>query len=462
MPDITPVPIIEKVIDDCTDRKRMSAGIDACQKREKDFRSALEMQLAGIAMIPEARARMTEKLSESWNGQQFKNGRIILASGNNVIPERREIIIGGGLHAAIYAASRVRMGFPKPIVLERGSGQEVGGAFAVSMNPVFRLNSRTRPGTAGLPDQDKALNYIPGGLLQPDMVTSEEYIDNSLMAWLIRLTLAQYAIVIPSSTVTRIDTPGRRLSQVRLADGTPINAGRVLDARGLGGPKTTSITSDFVLSFPQFMARMGTMFPLRGMQQVAVIGGGNSGLCAAESLLGIAPGHSSAIGLDYVQRVDLYAKNGIDGATCTEFRAGQRGRYIRLAQFLEGNASSPSTRLRVIPTAGYATPMPDGVIVNERTYDMAIRCTGYAIQADLTTLSFSFVRKTPTVSTGTVLATRAAPYQVYRIGVAADIPFSAAETDSGISDNPANKISIFRTAPRTAALATILPAVDQA
>ncbi len=448
-------PVIQKVVDTVLDKNRMSAGIKACQGRESDFPGQTAMLLAGIAMIPEARQLMSDEITREWTARQFTT---------TADYSSQEIIFGGGFHAAVYAANRVRMGFPRPVVLEHNSAERTGGAFAMSLNPVFRLNSRSRPGALGLPDQDKALNDLPGGLLQPSMISSEEYPTNADMAWLIRLTLAQYAEVYPNVTVTglgsgsslgisRDETPVK----LTLGDGRTIIAGRVIDATGTG----TEITdnpggSDRILTFSQFMARMGTMFPLRSIRQAAVIGGGNAGLCAAESLLGIAPGHTSAIGLDYVDRVDLYATT-VDGRTCEQFRQASRGRYIRTAQFLDGNVSNPSTRLQIINQLGYPTAIPDGVIVNDRTYNLAIVCTGSQLASLRPAgLSYFSVRRPGQNGAGTVIATRAQPYGAYRIGPAANLVFSDAEIASGITAIAANKISIFRNAPKTAALAFLL------
>jgi hypothetical protein len=241
-----------------------------------------------------------------------------------------------------------------------------------------------------------------------------------------------------------------------------ITAGRVLDARGNGTDRDASLAdNERVFTFSQFMVKMGGTFPLRGMQQVAVIGGGNSGLCAAESALGIAPGNTSVTGLDYVSQVDLYATT-IDGRTCSAFRSAQRGRYIRLAQFLDGNASNPSTRLRVMDQSGYASALPGGVLVNDRTYDMAVLCTGYKrprLPGD--ELAYFSVTSSGIDGGGSVLAKAGTPFESYRIGVAADIPFSSAEFDSGIASIPANQVSMFRNGPRTAALAAMLPAVGK-
>jgi hypothetical protein len=439
--EIAADPILQDIIEDILDQKRMSAGIEACRERMSDFGSQLEMQLAGIAMVPEARDRVTERLDAHWTRRA--------AAG---VPDTtgRELIIGAGLHAAIYAASRVRMGYRKPIVLERGD--RPGGAFAVSMKPVFRLNSRSRPGRVGLPDQDKALNYIPGAPLQPAMISSQEYPDNTDMAWLIRLTLAQYADVYPGTAVTGIGVLTGTALRVTTSSG-PLRAARVIDARGIG----TERRQAGALTFSEFMGRMGGMFPLRGMAQVAVIGGGNSGLCAAESLLGVAPGNTSAIGLDYVSRVDLYGTT-IDGRSCSEFRTSARGRYMKLAQFLTGNTSQPTDRLRLMGVNGYVTALPgdDGALVNDRPYDMAVVCTGSALgplEPLETRYPYTELRVSPS---STVLAKQARPLQLFRIGPAADIAFSEAERQAGIDANKASQVAMFRLAQRTAALGAML------
>jgi hypothetical protein len=451
-PEAVPLrPVIRNVIEEVLDKKRLSEGIAACRERQADFAGETEMQLAGIAMVPEARRLMSDALTSYWSDPSRGTPLGL------TLDKQREFIIGAGFHAAVYSANRVRMGFPRPVVLEQGSAERVGGAFAMSLNPVFRLNSRNRPGGVGLPDQDKALNYLPGAMIQPSMMTSEEYPSNADMAWLVRLTLAQYADVYPGTAVSSLSVSSRGNTvavNTNLGGTTP---GRVIDARGLGQELSTELADgERVLTFGQLMARMGGLFPLRGMRQVAVLGGGDSAKCAVESLLGIAPGNSSAIGLDYVDRVDWYTDT-IDGRTCSEFRSNQRGRYIRIAQFLEGNVSNPSTRLRVIGSRGYPVPMPDGVLVNDRTYDMAILAVGSSRTSLDDQLGYTPVRRN---DRGTSLATQAAPFSSYRIGPAAGLEFSDAEYAAGVAEIAANRVAMFRLAPRTAALAAMLPGLE--
>jgi len=451
-------PVIRSVISEIKDRRRMSEGIEACATRRGDFASEAEMELTGAAMVPEARRMLNDKLTAYWNQGYTGNLSDALANARD-----REVIIGAGFHAAVYCANRAAMGFPRPIVLESGTGEQVGGAFAMSLEPVFRLNSRNRPGSAGLPDQDKALNYLPGGLLQPSMVTSEEYPTNADMALVIRLALAQFADVVTGTRVTEIQpVTGDAPSPIRVIteDGTDRLFGRVLDARGLGTENGEQGANGVtVITFGQLMQRMGSMFPLRGMKQVAVIGSGDSGKCAVESMLGIAPGNTSAIGLDYVERVDWYTSGRINGRTCSEYRDSQRGRYLRIAQYLEGNVSNPRTRLRVMDALGTPSPLPDSVIVNDRTYDMAMLCTGSKRKDISDTLGYFGVKPRGARPGATFLGTMAAPFASYRLGPCADLGFSDTEFSSGVAEIPANRVAMFRLAPRTAALAAMLPGV---
>src|SRR5207248_2265085 len=219
----------------------------------------------------------------------------------------REVIIGSGFHAAVYAATRVRSGYPKPLVLERG--QRVGGTFAMTARPTFYLNSRNRAGAAGLAgDQKAALNFLLGAPIQAANVGMQEYQTNTDMALVIRLALAQYADVVTNATVLSVIREGTGV-EIEVADRSPLPAGRVIDARGVGDPVSQDIANgSTVLTFGQFMARMAGMWPLRGVRRVAVIGGGDSAKCTIESLLGIGPQpYMAAAALDSVDRVDWYS-----------------------------------------------------------------------------------------------------------------------------------------------------------
>jgi hypothetical protein len=451
-------PYLSFAIDRATRSKRYNAGIKAMRSRPEMFDTELQMNLAGIAAVPDARAMVDETID-----------RLLLGA---ILPPRYdapvagEVIIGGGFHAAVYCAARVAAGFRPPTVLERGP--TIGGAFGMSRNPSFYLNSYNRPAMIGLPSKGDArdgdgLNYLPGAPIQPAYLSGDEFQTNADMAWVIRVTLAMYANIYVNSAVADIDGgfDGRPI-KMRTASGLEISAERVIDARGMGNPRTADFFTDDgtrVMTFPQFMARADGPFPLRGMSRVAVIGGGDSGKCAAEALLGIAPrlGMNSAA-MDSVKSVDLYS-TGLSADTAT-WRARERGRYQRLGSYLPrlvndrfGAPTLPRTpaRLRVIPETGEVLRSAGTVLVNGQTYDHVILATG----SELPSIYSDSLTRTGTRAYQ--LAAKSFDREIYQVGPCADIPFSPAERDGGVSGISANRVAMFRLAPRTAALATMLP-----
>jgi len=421
----------------------MNQGTRACEARGKEFSTVTEMRLAGAAMMPAARKLITERMNRYWRNRS-----------SLFVPERPdEVIIGAGLHASVYAAARVAAGFPKPVILERG---KVGGAFAVTDCASFYLNSRNMPGQNGRPDRSlSGINFLPGAPVQPDMLTGREYQSNADMAFAIRASLAEYGEVYTGADVTDISYSGT----ITLASGMQIYAGRVIDARGLGdtatefGQKVNGIT---VQTFPQFMSTLDGMFPLKGLERVAVFGGGDSGKVTVEALLGIGPKETSLSGLDYVRQVDWYAsslpRNREDWA------ATQRGRYQRIGRYLARQADVRSDgrydgaeRLRIYNRRGTAIPTLNGALVGSRAYDRVILCTGNSLPA----LGLSARRFYETE--GNLAKDYDSERVIYRVGPAASLRFDDQEYDDFYTDNTNNRVAIFRLAPRTAALAATLP-----
>jgi hypothetical protein len=92
-------------------------GVDAMRatmQRESEFVSRLQAQLTGIALDPAARELADQTLQAFWSDEATRQDTL-RAAGTG-----REVIIGSGFHAAVYAAVRVLSGLPKPLVLERG------------------------------------------------------------------------------------------------------------------------------------------------------------------------------------------------------------------------------------------------------------------------------------------------------------------------------------------------------
>lgn len=443
--------VIRQVIEDASERKRMGAGIAMLAEREREFPDRMTMELAGLAMIPDARDMLTTALTAEWdeNARKWQRRPIEFA-----LTESRELVIGAGFHAAVYAANRRRAGFPKPVVIDRAPAAQIGGAFAWSSRPVFYLNSENRPGSLpGLPARGEALNVLPGAMLQPSYLTSAEFPTNADMAWLIRLTLAQYAEVYPGVTVTGAAPGGNGDAvPVTFEDGKAATFGRVIDARGLGDPRgASSANGKTVLTFPQFMARMGEPFPLRDVRKVAVIGGGDSGKCAVEALVGIGPRTGLSLpGLDFVNAVDWYAE-GLPRDR-ESWRRTERGRYARLASYLPTTINRAAYHdVTVLPGLPSVQPGAGYAQVGPYAYDLAILATGFD--------RVTFPSATTELYPDSLSPLARAGGEYYLVGPAADLPFGNQEIDSGVADIAANAVSMFRLAPRTATLAAMLPAV---
>lgn len=431
MAEITPDPVIAEAIEKAKDRRRMSAGIDMMSKRASDFGSELEMQLTGMAMVPEARAMLNDALTEKFRKRTFDS----LNSSRTF--SISELVIGDGPAAAVYCAQRVLAGKPKPIVVTRNAPEYVGGTFAMAGGPSFRLNSGRRPGKLGSPkDGGSALNYLPGGLIQESNLPGGDFGTDADMALVIRLMLAQFADLVPSCTATAGTAGPDRVQFTEFDYRQGFEFRRILDARGLGGETATGNGSN-VLTFNQLRRKMATEdFPLQGMRRVAIIGDGKSALCAAESVLGIMPTRGPI--MDWVEKADIYAPNL--PVRYKDWRKEVRTRYLALSRQV-------GKRLNVIPRRGEALPYGDSVLIDGTSYDMAVLCTGQRREQFnpewLTSPFRGVARKVDGV-------------EAYLIGVAAQLPFTTAEFDQGIAEEPENVVALFRNMPRVAALANIL------
>lgn len=420
----------------------------ALKDRQSEFPSPLQAQLAGIALDRRARDYADKILDDAWSDETRQQN--ILAPYN----PGREVIIGSGFHAAVYAAVRVLTGHERPLVLEREP--RAGGTFAMTAWPTFYLNSRNRAGRPGLAgDQRASLNYLPGGLIQAADLSMAEYQTNTDMAFVIRLTLAQFADVVTNARVTAVDTAGAGV-EIYINGRSPLRAGRVIDARGLGDPDDKIPNGTTILTFDQFMRRMAGRWPLRGVRRVAVIGGGDSAKCAIESLLGIAPSPPLATAaLDSVDAIDCYSDILPD--LCERWQQEVRGRYQAIGRYLRPDRQGVR-RLSVIPRRAQPVGLPGTALVDGRTYDLVVMCTGYqeTVIDGLELLSFTAYQVADTD-----VAVEHDDIPAYRIGPHARLPFTSREYQDGIADITANAVSMFRTAGKTAALAATLPSTNQ-
>jgi hypothetical protein len=436
---------IEAVLAAIAGRPSASEGLRAMMQRESEFSTPLGAKLTGIALDLAGRAFADQILDEYWSDEELRRDTLRVSGSG------REVIIGSGFHAAVYAAIRVLSGYPKPLVLERGP--RAGGTFAITTRPTFYLNSRNRAGNAGLAgDQQAALNYLPGAPIQAANVSMEEYQTNTDMAFVIRLTLAQFADVVTGADVVSVARDGAGVL-LDVVDRSPVAAGRVIDARGLGEPSGAAVANaTTIFTFPQFMQRMAGMWPLRGVRRVAVIGGGDSAKCAVESLLGIAPQpFMAAAALDSVQGIDWFSDDL--PTTCEGWHQRIRGRYQALGRYLRPDRLGVR-RLTVLPRRARSVALPGAALIDGRSYDLAVVCTGNQ-EAVLDGLEVRDFEQYATRD-GIVVARQHEELPAFRVGPHARLPFTTQEREDGVATIEANAVSMFRTAPKTAALAATL------
>ena len=422
-------------------------GMRAMTERAADFEHPLAAQLTGIALDPAGRDLADRFLDTYWSDEQRQ--RDLLATAGD-----REVIIGSGYHAAVYAATRVRAGHRRPLVLERGP--RIGGVFAMTTRPVFYLNSRNRPGGPGLAgDSGANINFLPGAPIQAANVSTAEYQTNTDMAFVIRLTLAQYADVVPGATVTAVGAYDGDTMPLDIDGARKLSARRIIDARGLGDPAGhSSAHGTTIVTFAQFMQRMAGIWPLRDLRRVAVVGGGDSGKCAVESLLGIGPQpYMAAAALDRVERIDWYAEQLPDN--CDDWQREVRGRYQAIGRHLRADRCG-LRRLTVLARQARVVDLPGMALIDGRGYDLVVLCTG-STQPLIQGLGGLGSTELYTVAGAGNVARQYDDRPVDRIGPHARLPFRQQEYDEGVADQAGNAVAMFRLGSKTAALAATLP-----
>lgn len=444
--------------------KDVVAAFKALEDRAAGSMQRITADLIAIAAVPSARASFDEKLD-----RMFRPG-----ADRPTQRQVDEVIIGGGVHAATYAAVRRQRGKPVPLVVE---AKRVGGMFAVSQGPAFYLNSRNRPGPIGVPGTNRSLNGIPGSELQPSHLGSGEYQRNNDMAFVVRTTIAQTCEVIAGTRVAEVSLSPTTARDylVELANGDKVYANRVIVATGIGPDigKSSTRKDGRVMNFSTFMARMDRPFPLAGMRRVAVVGDGDSGKTVVEALMGQGPnaGTMGGVELDFVEQVDWYGENCVY-LTRADYESTARGRYRALGRFfptstrgdretglpvpvMEGNVRIRPWRMK----ADAPTETFEGVSLNGQVYDYVINCVGFRAARSSTAfvegLRLEFGGPDAVISGRRAIATRLPDTEVYFIGPCAAIGVDAQEAE-GIGNIPENSAAMFRYVPRTAALAMSL------
>jgi len=441
------VPVLADALDRVEDKKAAGEGMRAMMSRASEIGSMDTARLAGAAMTETSRNMVDDALTSYWQGRRLPPQSLT-----------GEVIVGAGFHAAVYAATRVKAGKPKPVVVDMTDAAHIGGQFAVSKRGSWYLNSENRPGLPGFPADGDALNYLPGAMVQPADFDDGEFSTNAAMRYVIRATLAQYAEVVPLVKVNGIRGTDVTSLRIKVDDAGGAEgydsyyATRVIDARGCGIPKNLAeCDGERILTFSQFMAMADETFPYRDMSRVAVIGDGNSAYCVAEALAGIGPARGMrTMRLDGAPKVDMYSPRM--PRFNESFRDGQRGRYLRLSSYLpsRGNPGAYND-MTVRNERAEATRAGDMVFVNGRQYTHAVYCTGFEVPqlAPFTSdYNRQFVKRG-----GRDIAVKFGDSETYAVGPAADLPFSRIESDIDFASITDNKVAMFRLAGPTAQLA---------
>lgn len=436
-------PLLSRDLADAYDR----AGEMAREMLARGEMPATRALMVGLALDPEGRCLFENALDRYANQMGTWQS------------EADEVIVGGGAHAAIYAAARTRRGHPKPLVLEQN--QRFGGVFAITRNSSFFLNSRNRPGPQGAPGSRDALNVITGAPMQPSDLSMYEYQANADLGLVVRCTLALNA-TIRQAKVQEIARQGGRL--LVLTDRGVVNAKRVIVACGLGRRcrfETTPTDGERVMTFEQFMQRFDqTMFPLRGLGRVAVIGGGDSGRTAVEALTGYGPNMGASVAsLDYVERIDWY---GV-GADMTKegWLDCNRTRYKPLAAlFRSKSRTTDNARVRGFGKRQNGFMGADGIVINGVNYDTMINCTNFPDEWPETVgaegaLVTEMGLLQANGDSGVTLSLANESRSLVVVGPAAKIETQQFAETGPVT--PENQVALFRLAPRTGAVATLLP-----
>jgi hypothetical protein len=467
---------MRKPVMEIAGERLMNDALSDALSRKGQFSSALTALMLGVAGNEQSRRHINKAMDEHWAAE----------TGLYYSEVYDEIIVGGGAHAAIYAAARVAAGNPPPLVLEGSS--RVGGAFAVSHARAFYLNSRNRPGPLGLPGDGGALNVLPGSMIQPADLSGDEYQVSSDLGYAVRMTLAMNAEVRSNRLVTTVarradDYSGDYIYEVQFrtsggVTGTARARQRVIVATGLGDENRGTLLgwpdaekSGRAVTFAQFMRKMEEPFPLRGMKRVAVIGTGDSGKTVIEALVGQGPSSRlSVASLDRPERIDWYgfteSEEGYpdDRYYCRGWESNNRSRYKGIGRVLPRDSDGMDyERALVRPYSLKAQQIGSGyecVYVNGRPYDYAILCAGWSNNVNRTIS----LPTTPSehARNGVTVGKKCTSRKVYVVGPAADLPFEDQEIGASpkITSIPENKTALFRYAGKTAALAVSVKPSD--
>jgi hypothetical protein len=350
----------------------------------------------------------------------------------------RDVVIGGGVHGAVFAATRVAMGADAPVVLDKGS---IGGIFSDLIN--FRMNSQqfasrrsTATGPSRVPSLSPSddLNYLPNSehQVRDESSGAVEFPASKDMARAIARTLRAYAEVYEKAEFT-FDVDGAFYA----ADGTYFGtARRVIWAPGLAMPDNTTGCPAIMTGY-EFL-RSPVREGLDNMM-IALNGGGDTAVTIAEYLLG--QGFTAPYQLP--RSFHWYGGDSM-ALTKMEWASEYHARYLGVARHLpQGGIEGV---IRPYAARGYSAPAGRTAVVNGQMYDLVIDATGFKpVEPPYPIGDF--------ITIGGQRVARFDGYKTYAIGAAANLPV---DTDPYPSKFTAAAQAIYRLGPLTAAFAASL------
>jgi len=362
----------------------------------------------------------------------------------------KTLVIGGGVHAAIFAASWVRAGGDKPVVAEKTS--RTGGVFSRLMP--FAMNSANLSsldsagtGPSRMPRRSAAddLNYLPNSAYQVSTIAKGEYPSSQEMADIVRSTLQEYSDVYVNCDLT-LESNGESIYRADTGEylGSPA---RVIWAAGLYMPSNSSYDgSPSVVTAESFLSpREGDTGRFMDRQyagrKIAVVGNGDTAATIIEYLLGQGLSKPTTMADD----IDWYG-GSVMPMTKKSWAMTYHARYITIARHM------PERKvygvINPIPERGRISPAGTTSYVNGRTYDLVIDATGFRAL----TPSFDYSYDFNSNATARVIARRTYDNSLYLIGAAAGISGDNVYN----SKFAAARLAIYQLAPITAEFATQL------
>ena len=324
---------------------------------------------SAVATIPEARAYLELALNEATRSESDRI-KDKLRSGDYFV---QELVIGGGVHGAIYNSEFI---FHAPqvsrLTTERSS--ILGGQFR-KYGPVLSMNSPNRPLNTDIKGQLDNPNMNTFGTHAPVQLTDisgKFYADNADIGLAAALNQYMSSDNVVNSEVVKVQknlkpesSKGQfvvHLRDMKTGEEYTIFTNRIISSIGLGAPdygfpqmddqtrKICGAGDGRVMRYDEFLAEVGDRsnpFPLQRFvgKKVAILGGGHSGLTVAEYLSGLGPEYrGSTTSLGSPAEIILLGTKFEDDKGLL---ANEISRYAELAGVVQG-ANDSSTRRKIL------------------------------------------------------------------------------------------------------------------